>query len=328
MRLLALGQAWADAGGRVEAIIGAPESLIERYRHEGFQVRSIGSAGFGRIGPDLGALLRAETTSVAAVDLHELDPRDLRDLGDAAARTMVVDDGARLSEYPVGLVLNQNGYADAARYRGPTPDGLLMGLPYVLLRREFKDVPDRGIRGRARRLLVTFGGGDPTGMTLRALQAIEELPSDVLDGLEVRVIVGAANDATEGIASFADASRVWPRIAVDRALDNMAEAMIRADLAITSGGSTVWELARTGCPSLVVGTVPGENALTAWLDAVGLFDYIGPADNLDTSQLAVGVIRRLRDAKWRARTALKAQELVDGHGAERVVDALAGLDAR
>jgi spore coat polysaccharide biosynthesis predicted glycosyltransferase SpsG len=318
MRLLALGQAWVDAGGRVEALLDAPEAILERYRREGMDAPS---------SDDLAALLRADSRSVAVIDRPELDLEDLRALGDGARRTLVVDDLALLPEYPIGLVLNQNAHADPARYRGAAADHLLLGLRYVLLRREFRSLPDRAIRARASRLLVTFGGGDPTGMTIRTLAALRELPADVRSGLEVRVIVGVANTAADRIVSAARNAE-GATIVVARAIENMVEAMTWADLAITSGGSTVWELARTGCPALTVATAPAEIALSTGLDAVDLFDRLGPESDLDPPRLAAAIGRGLSDLPWRERMSRRGQELVDGRGAERVVDVLAGLDAR
>jgi spore coat polysaccharide biosynthesis predicted glycosyltransferase SpsG len=316
MRLLALGQAWVDAGGRVEALLDAPEAVRERYRQEGFDLQP-GS-------DDLAVLLRDDPAAVAAIDRPDVTLDDLRGLGAGGARTLVVDDLARLPTYPVGLVLNQNAHADGSQYDGLATDRLLLGLPYVLLRREFRSVPERATRRHASRLLVTFGGGDPTGMTTRTLQGIEALPGALRDGLEVRVIVGAANPDAAGIAAVARGG-TGASITVERAVHDMVDAMTWADLAITSGGSTVWELARTGCPALVVSTVPGEFPMISGLQKVDAFDALGPADGLEPADIAAAIGRRLVDDGWRSRMSKRARELVDGQGARRVVDALAGL---
>ena len=76
--------------------------------------------------------------------------------------------------------------------------------------------------------------------------------------LVVRVIVGAANRDGDRIdAAVADPDLGF-RAGVRRAVADMPAEMAWADLAVTSGGSTVWELARIGCPALVVETVPVE----------------------------------------------------------------------
>lgn len=316
MRMLALGQAWVDGGGRVEALLDAPETLRERYRLEGFDLRPASD--------EPADLLRDDPRVVAAIDRADVAVDDLTGLGEGGARTLVVDDLARLPSYPVALVLNQNAHADASQYGAVAADRLLLGLRYVLLRREFRSVPERTIPRDARHILVTFGGGDPAGMTSRALQAIDRLPGALRSGLEVRVIVGAANPDAARIASAAREA-TGARIIVERAVDDMVEAMSWADLAITSGGSTVWELARTGCPALVVSTVPGEVPMISGLREVDVFDALGQADRLTPADIADAIGRRLVDHEWRSHTSKRARELVDGQGAARVVDALVAL---
>jgi spore coat polysaccharide biosynthesis predicted glycosyltransferase SpsG len=323
MRLLALGQAWVDGGGHVEALIRAPDALVARYRQERFAVLGDDEVTHG-LDDRLAHLLREDPKAVAAIDRADLGVDDLRGLGDGARRTLAIDDLASLPEYPIGIVLNQNAHADAARYQGVRRR--LMGLRFVLLRREFRSVPGRTVRQDGRRLLVTFGGGDPTGMTPRTLEAIGALPADVRDRLEVRAIGGAATHAADEIAAIAAASPM--SVTVEQAVDDMVAEMTWADLAITSGGLTVWELARTGCPALVVATVPAEVALTAGLEAVDLFDRLGHGPEVDQGRLTTAIGARLGDVAWRARSARRGQELVDGLGAERVVAALAALDER
>jgi len=328
MRMLALGQAWSDEGGQVEGLLGeAPDALVDRYRREGFLVRRIGAgAKRGRV-DGLRALLRDDAAAVAAIDRPNLTLADLEALDEGARRTLVVDDMGLLTKYPVALVLNQNAHAARAAYPAVNDDQLLLGLKYVLLRREFQGpIPGRSIRARAKRLLVTFGGGDPTGLTARTVEALGLGAQGGLVGLRVRVIIGVANEAADRITALVEQSPLT--VTVERGLENMAEVMTWADLAITAGGSTVWELARTGCPALVVSTVPGEVSLASGLDRMDLFDRLGLEDRLDAGRLVAAVAERVSDRPWRTLMARRGQSLVDGQGARRVVEALAALNAR
>ena len=245
-------------------------------------------------------------------------------LGSESRRVLLVDDAANHDAYPVGFVLNQNAHADRAAYPADAPARFLLGTSFALLRREFRPDPmSRTIPERARHLLVTLGGADPGGATRRVLAAVAGLPRELRQGAAVRVIVGAAN--ADGARLEAEARRLSGTLAVqiERAVTDMPSLLAWADLAITSGGSTVWELARMGCPALVIETVPVEGLLVGGLARVGLDDRLGHADDLDGATITAAVAARIDDQRWRQEMSALGRELVDGQGATRVVGVLA-----
>ena len=327
MRLLALGQAWSDAGGRVEGMLGeAPGAIVRRYEAERFQVRRL-PADSTEAADVIAGLLLEDPAARAAIDRPGIGLAELDRLGEASTRILVVDDMALLARYPVALVLNQNAHADRAAYPQTSHSRFLLGLRFVLLRREFREfVANRAIPDRARRLLITFGGADPTGMTARAVDAVLGLPAGTRRDLEVRVVVGAANERANDIGAAAEQAGV--AMTVERGVEDMASQMAWADLAVTSGGSTVWELARTGTPALVVETTAAEAMLVLGLGQVGLFELLGAADRLDGAVLRSAIEARIDDRPWRTEMAHRGLQLVDGQGAPRVADALATLDGR
>ena len=191
MRCLALVQAWTDLGGTATwRLAAAPDGLVDRIRAEGVEVVRIEEPPASEAdGAALLACLVEDPQAVAVVDGYHFREPFLAALGDQGARVLLVDDMAELATYPVGWILNQNAHADLVAYPEGTTARLMLGLRWTMLRREFRVPPDdRPVPGVAQRLLVTFGGQDPTGMTLRSLRALREVP-----GLETRVGVGAAN---------------------------------------------------------------------------------------------------------------------------------------
>jgi UDP-2,4-diacetamido-2,4,6-trideoxy-beta-L-altropyranose hydrolase len=325
MRQLALGQAWLDTAGPVLGLLGeAPDSIERRYTDAGLAVQRIDRKDGAET---LARVLGDDPTARAAIDLPTVDQSDLDRLGGAAARTLLVDDMASLDRYPVALVLNQNAHADRSAY---PPDGetrFLLGLRYVLLRREFRrPVPPRRVPDRARHVLITFGGADPTRMTSRTVMAVCGLPPASRRDLELRVVVGAANEDISRIREAAQSADI--PVSVEQAVDDMVTPMAWSDLTVTSGGTTVWELARLGCPAIVVETGPSEVDLSRGLERLGLFDRLGPADRLGEERLRAAIDLRLGDRAWRAEMSERGSAAVDGQGATRVVDALAALDAR
>jgi spore coat polysaccharide biosynthesis predicted glycosyltransferase SpsG len=326
MRALALAQAWLDRGGRVRWLLAeAPAALEARIAGEGIDVIPVVDA---RASIDDAATLQAQLAddamAVAAVDGLAFGAAYLRALVPHGDRVLVVDDAAGREAYPVGFVLNQNAHADRGAYRADETPRFLLGTDYVLLRREFvADPPPPVIPERATHLLVTFGGADPAGVTKRVVRALAALPPELRTGAEVRVIAGAANPDAEGLAT--EARRLEGRLAigVERGVTNMPALLTWADLAITAGGSTVWELARLGCPAIVIETVPVETMLAGGLARVGLGERLGHADTLEDATITESVARRMSDRAWRQHMSELGRRVVDGKGASRVVDALA-----
>jgi UDP-2,4-diacetamido-2,4,6-trideoxy-beta-L-altropyranose hydrolase len=325
MRIIALGETWIENGGRASWLVAeAPPSVIERAIDAGISIEWIravpGSA------EDAGMLLdrrAAEAGSAVVVDGGAFDVAYLDALVPVSRRVAVIDDMALLGRYPVGLVLNQNAHADRAAYPEEAGTTYLLGLEYVLLRDEFRRArPAPALPERAGRLLVSFGGTDPKGMSARAIRAIAGLGAAV-EQLAVTVVIGPANaagDAIEQAAAEAPFS-----VVVARDVERMTDLMGSTDLALVSGGSTVWELARMGVPALVVETAPQETHLARGLGIVGLYDRLGPAEALDDSTLAAAVTARIEDRPWRAEMSERGRRLVDGRGADRVVAALGKL---
>lgn len=325
MRVLALAQAWRDHGGRGRWLVAdGPRALLTRIEREGIAIQPL-STGLGADADAAcvrDALIR-DPSAIAVVDGDGFDAAYLDVLADVGRRVLLIDDMAERPRYPVGFVLNQNAHADRAQYPADSPSRFLLGLRYVLLRREFvAPPPPRTIPTVARHLLVTFGGADPTQMTVRTIGALQRLPAAIRRSLAVRVIVGAANPEATAIASKIGELDDSIDVEVKRAVSDMPSEMAWADLAVTSGGSTVWELARTGCPSLVVETVPVERLLATGLARAGLFALLGAEAGLDEKAIADEIAARAEDTAWRAEMSALGGQLVDGDGARRVIEVL------
>lgn len=187
------------------------------------------------------------------------------------------------------------------------------GPDYTTLRTEFMALPDKEIREDATRVLVTFGGTDPAGLSKR-------IGTRLHDSLEasVRIVLGPGAAETD----FA------PDLDVVRTVPTMAEEMLAADLVVTSAGRTVYEAAATGTPVVVVAQNAREatHSHLAFEDGV-VFLGVGPLVDEDR---VVGVVKRLlADVELRRELSTRLKTRVDGLGARRIAqridDMIAGL---
>lgn len=324
MRCLALAQAWQDRGARaVFAAAELPPALRDRLLTEGCAVEPVGaSAGTPADVAETAALARRLGAEWMVLDGYHFGGDFQQSLKDAGLRVLAVDDYGHAGRYPADLVLNQNLGATADLYadRGPKTR-LLLGTRYALLRREFAAYRgrERSIPEIGRKVLVTLGGSDPDNVTLKVIQAIGRVD---LDGLEAVVVVGAGNPRR---AELEAAARVCQaQVEVRANVADMPGLMAWADAAVAAGGTTSWERALLGLPSLVLVLADNQLPVAEACGAAGIARNLGRHRAVTESGLAAALERLLRDREARTAVDCLGREVVDGLGSERVARALAG----
>lgn len=202
--------------------------------------------------------LKEENVDLLIVDHYALDIKWENKLRSRSSKIMVIDDLAN-RKHNCDILLDQNYVENMeSRYDRLVPASCkkLLGPKYVLLRPEFykarATLKERD--GIVRRIHIFFGGSDPTNETIKAIKAVEKLNRR---DIEVDVVVGASNPHQKEIKHLCDKACFNYHYQVN----NMAELMAKADLAIGAGGSTTWERCFLGLPSICV--VVADNQMEA-----------------------------------------------------------------
>lgn len=248
------------------------------------------------------------------LDGYHFDPACHKAVQATGYRLLVIDDNNHLPQYHCDVLLNQNVDAAGYKYHGRIGE-VLPGLRYVLLRREV--LAARGcapMPGAAvRTVLLTLGGSDilDAARVLAPVFAVSAMQGRVL-----RVLPGSADPQALGAVFAACPGTVQ---VLPRGYDLVA-ALDGAQLCVTAGGSSCWELAFLGVPFLVCEIAANQAGIVRFLTRNGLAPLCtGEALTLCLSQPGM-----LADARTRL------HELVDGKGAARVLRALirAGVAVR
>jgi UDP-2,4-diacetamido-2,4,6-trideoxy-beta-L-altropyranose hydrolase len=274
MRCLALGQRWRRYGGQVAFITASDNhDLCCRLSDQGFQVTRL-----ERAYPDPGdwattrqILAEAQNTWMV-LDGYHFDTAYQQQIKQAGHRLLVIDDLVRLDHYSADLVLDQNVGAEQEHYPCGPCCRLLLGTRYALLRSEFlawrgwqREIPKTG-----RKVLVTLGGSDPKNQTQRIVQALQRVE---VKGLEIAVIVGPNTSQLDHLRLLVQNSARAVRLAHD--VKNMAEFMTWADVAVSGGGSTCWELAFLGLPNAILTLADNQRKIAKGLDTLGVAINLG-----------------------------------------------------
>jgi UDP-2,4-diacetamido-2,4,6-trideoxy-beta-L-altropyranose hydrolase len=236
------------------------------------------------------------------------------------ARLLFVDDHGHCTRYVADIVLNQNLHASDRTYRHRHESvRLLLGPRYVLLRREFRgaSLSARKPAGLGTRVLVTLGGGDRDNVTTRVVESLSMVP---VEGLEVVVAVGPSNPHEARLRRMVDTLSI--PVSLEVGVENMVPLMQWADLALCAGGSTSWEMAYMGLPSVVLVLAENQVPIAEALAETGAAEYLGWHSRVETDEIADAVGRLLVSSERREAVSRRGRELVDGLGVDRVLRAL------
>ena len=260
------------------------------------------------------------------VDHYALDEKWEGYLRSDVKKIMVIDDLADRS-HDCDLLLDQNFYENCeSRYEGLVPSSCkkLLGPKYALLRPEFREARKnlRKRNGHVKRIMIFFGGSDPTNETSKALEAIGILNRP---DIAVDVVVGSANPNKDQINELCAA---MANVAYHCQVDNMAKLIADADLSIGGGGSTTWERCCMGLPSLIISTAINQDAIAIGCDQAGVAIYMNKSKDISSHQMQIEIEKMFFNKTILLNMEKKSVNMVDGKGADYVASFLTECEER
>jgi len=254
------------------------------------------------------------------VDHYSLDHFWEKPMRPVVKKILVIDDLANRT-HDCDVLLDQNFYRNAAtRYQHLVPAScqLLLGGQFALLRPEFMQQRQKSQfrDGKIRKILVFFGGSDPTNETAKTLEAIRLLQQPQL---QVDVVVGNSAPAKQQIQALC---QTLPNVNYHCQINNIAELMAGADIAIGAGGSATWERCCVGLPTLTVAVADNQLETTMELAQQGKTIFLGKSEYVTAEIIRSAIVTLLSARELLLFLAAEVQKLVDGLGVQRVVQQL------
>ena len=313
-RCLTLARAVEDLGGECRFIVNRDPIVAAFLQSQGAVGQEVDDDDTRDLHETSG-ILADWKADACVIDSYEIPGECMERL--QGVRVAVLDDLADRS-FPVDIVVNGAPGAVALPYRTAPRTRLLLGPKYLLLREEFAGVPPRSIKPSIERLLITVGGMDAGALTPRLIRWVRQVfPDAVLD-----VVMGPFF-GREVVVETETLAADGPKIVAYRDPSSMRDLMANADLAVTGGGQTTYELAASGTPAVAIRLVDNQTANLQGLAASGTLQWIGDANDADlqaTLQAAIGRVGG--DPVVRVWMSRAGRALVDGQGARRVARAL------
>ncbi|KGE18057.1 UDP-2,4-diacetamido-2,4,6-trideoxy-beta-L-altropyranose hydrolase [Paenibacillus wynnii] len=262
-------------------------------------------------------LIECSPVDCLIIDHYGIDYRWEKLIEANVAKIVVIDD---LADRPhqCSIVIDQNSSYAEDRYHDLVPKSCvkLIGTSYAILRPEFRSVKKQLAErdGRINRILVFFGGTDPTHETLKVLQT---LSNSRFSYLHIDVVVGEMNTNKDVIEQMCN---TMPNAFFHCQIDYMAELMWKADFSIGAGGSSTWERCYLGLPSLSIVTADNQREITKRVHDKGATRCLGVSAGVTTKRMEDEINTMLANPFLVKELSIKALQLMGEDKFNEVID--------
>lgn len=317
MRCLSVARALAQCGERVCFLL-ADESAVPLLKAAG-QTYKILHTDYTHLEeelPQLTELLLQEKPQFFLADSYFVTPEYVRKIREYVP-VGYMDDRC-ISDLPADLLINYNIFACEALYGDKDHRAaarLLLGTRYAPLRQEFSGV-EYFVRERAAQVLITTGGSDKYDLAGKLLR--EALSRPETASLRYVVVSGAYN---VHLPALRETEAKYGNVRVEVNVGDMWRLMRESDIAVSAGGSTMYELSAVGVPIICFSFVDNQEPIVEGFAERGLVCFGGNYLKQGEEMLAPAVdnIAGLAaDRELRQSYSSRQRLLVDGEGALRI----------
>lgn len=158
------------------------------------------------------------------------------------------------------------------------------GPDYFCLRDEFIYTTPKNSKGTFESILVTFGGVDEGNLSAQTATSIEEIQAKLGKCIMTTIVTGIGYENEEQLRLLVSSFRYPERYKVITSTTRISDYMLAADLAITSAGRTVFELASLNVPMIVISQNEREETHTYAKNQSGII-HLGKRQNLEPMTL-------------------------------------------
>ena len=205
----------------------------------------------------------------------------------------VIDDYNRLN-YDANVIINPSVCSEnEAGYTKKSQVKHLVGPKYVILRREFRMPSKKKINRNLKKVMITFGGIKHACLVAKIVDLIMELNLNFS-------IVNLENEPFSA--------------------GRMRSLMERADLCISAGGQTTYELARCGVPAISICFADNQKRNLECWQKIGFIKYVGWYNRKNLFMKLKSAISNLSDYRKRLIMSRLGRKLIDGRGVRRIVN--------
>lgn len=319
MRCLSIADAFLRKGISVHFVL-ADEQAVSMVSERGFEAYTLHS-DYSRMGDEVKKWPEIETNLIIVDSYYATDQffMGLKKKMGIPGKIVYIDDLVTFF-YPVDVLVNYNAYAREDDYRSGYFSELydeptyFCGLEYVPLRSMFADLPPKIQNKTVEDVLISTGGADDLHLALKFVES-------GLTGYRFHILLGAMN------TDKGDIYRVTTGCGNIILHDNVSEmrSLIEGmDIVVSAAGSTMYEICACGVPMVTYVVADNQILGANAFEERGLAVNVGDIREVENpvELLLVAIDDLAKDYNKRVMMGMQMQRIVDGHGADRLVEKL------
>lgn len=197
-------------------------------------------------------------------------------------------------------------------------DNSISDFKFIPLASVFQDKHHirKPVKEKVKNIVVTQGGSDTYGFTPKIIKALYPVHADI----DINVVIGPNflhNDRLN------DAVGSSPRtFNVIKGSKDISGLMLEADMAISAGGNTLFELACLGVPAIVICAEFFEVETADRLQKEGFGINLGFGKYVDEKEIYKSISLLIHNTEMRVKMSVRGKSLIDGQGAKRVTESV------
>lgn len=189
----------------------------------------------------------------------------------------------------------------------------LLGPKYFILRDEFLKIKQVAIRKKVESILITMGGSDPKGITMKVLKALDSTDIEV----KLNVVIGkfsqiSKNNVKKVLRNYKGKN------SIAKDLNNIAQIMSESDIAIINSGLTKYEISATGLPGIVISNNEKQCKTMNEFAKCGSVIHLGEVNAVQTHQITYAVRTLINNYNKRKQMSDIGKSLIDGKAMDRI----------
>ena len=191
-------------------------------------------------------------------------------------------------------------------------------LPYDLIKKS-----PITVKPKVKRILLSFGGSDPANYSTYFLNLLGNLNILYKHSIEIVVHLGPSNTQLTQIEALADESNL--NLTIRTNVKSLTDLMIESDLAVCSGGNTMYELCFLGVPSIILPQNQHQQYFSSELEKNNILKLIS-LDKIESKDLIIKtLLEMIENFELRRSFNKESTQVFDGNGLNRVVDSILSL---